>query len=793
MVDASETPPGQTAMTRRPRALKPKTAGRSRLTAHWRDTILGAIAQGAQELLRSGNAQQSTPRVLALIGRALSVERAHLLIVNSGPMESRMVVAHDLWTEPGVETPAFFRDGTGVPLGEIGLADWVPRLARGETVAGHASDFSPSARRFLERGGIKSTVVAPVFVDGVWWAMLAFDACRRARQWLPAEIDVIQILAELIGASVVRSRRLQTLADANRIIESSPTVLYRIAPTPPFPLTYVSRNIRQYGYEAEELLAEPLRWTGLIEPHDLGAAIERIQLLANGRSDRERLDFRLLRPDGSWVWFEGDSLAPRDAAGRIVAIEGILSDVTERRRAVETAARLAHTDSLTGLPNRAAFLERLQLALGRAHRTGDGFAVHYLDLDHFKDVNDTLGHSAGDQLLQAVAARLKHCIRDTDAVARFGGDEFAVLQEEASDPATVEAMAAKIGTALSVPFLLGGNQIHSSVSIGIVPYQPDLGGPEAMLMKADLALYRAKDEGRSRFRFHVAALDRQAQERMTIGHELRGAVERNEFELYYQPQVDLATNRIGGLEALLRWNHPARGFVLPSAFIPIAELNGTIVSLGRWVIAEACRQMRIWRDAGLLPPTVAINVSGSQFHLDNGLVGAIGGALRENGLTPEMLEVELTESVLMSSKQKHPATFDRLRQSGVRLAIDDFGTGFSSLDYLRTFHVARLKLAQQFIDEVIDNPDSAAIVRAAISLAKELGIDVIAEGVNNAEQRAFLLAAGCRCGQGDGLGRPLPAAQITDLLAKGISRPQTGSEVVRPSLAVNRGIRAAAG
>jgi len=758
---------GKAAETQQPVARDSLDRSLSLLAMHRRDTILEAIARSAQELLRSSDVTRSIPKVLELIGGATNVERVHMLVVDpEGPLEERHVVGHYVWAAADIHTPELFKEASNIKFTDVGLGAWLPRLARGEMVVGNTRDFGESERRFLELGGIQSTVAVPVFVDYNWWAVLAFDACRSERVWLPAETDTFKILAELVGAAVARSDRMKKLDDANQIIENSPTVLYRLGPKEPFPLIYLSQNIRQFGYDADTLLASPHLWLSLIESGDLKVVLNNMRMLSAGRIDHDMLDFRFRQSDGSLIWLAGEAAALRDEAGQLIALEGILTDVTERKRAVETAATLARTDFLTGLPNRAAFIERLQLAFARARRGSGAFAIHYLDLDHFKDVNDTLGHPAGDALLQAVAERLRDCVREIDLVARFGGDEFAILQEDVADVGNIEALAAKIGMVLSSIFVIEGNQVHSTASIGIVPYQADIEGPEAMLMKADLALYRAKDDGRNQYSFHVAELDERAQERMTIGRDLHGALERSEFELYYQPQVDLVSGQIVGLEALIRWNHPVRGMLTPSSFISIAESNGTIFAIGQWVIEEACRQMRQWRDQHVALPLMAVNVSASQFHFENSLDCVVRDALEKYRLAPGELEIELTESVLMVSTQKYGAAFERLRQIGVRIAIDDFGTGFSSLDYLRSFHVARLKLSSQFIDEIITKPDVAAIVRATIGLAKELGIDVIAEGVNSDEQRKFLIAAGCRSAQGYLLGYPMPANQVTALLLR---------------------------
>lgn len=730
-----------------------------------RDIILESIATSAKELLRSGDVLRSIPKVLESIGTATNVERAHLLVVDiASSLNEQRVVDHHVWSAPGVVTSGLFRDGRDLRFVDVGLATWLPRLARGETIAGFVRGFEEPVRKFFAAGGVKSTVAVPMFVDDVWWGMIAFDACRDEREWLPTEIDTLKILAELVGAALARSRRLQRLTDASRIIENSPTVLFRLSATAPHPLIFVSQNIRQYGYEADALLATPHRWLQLIEEGDLAAALALINSMVEGRTDRDRLELRLRRPDGRFVWFEGESTVLRDDSGHVFGIEGILTDITERKCASERFAALARTDALTGLANRVAFLERLRSAFARAERGNSAFAVLYLDLDHFKDVNDTLGHAGGDALLQAVARRLKDCVRESDATARFGGDEFAVLQEDVTDIFGIEALADKIGRTLSAPYAIMGNMIHITASVGVVPYSADVTDPDAMLVKADLALYRAKAEGRNQFRLYAPELDQKAQEEMLIGRDLHGAVERNEFELWYQPQVALASGQIVGLEALIRWNHPKRGFLPPDTFIPIAESNGTISAIGAWVVDEACRQAALWRRDGIMPATMAVNVSASQFRLAGAFDHVLKAALDAHAIRPGELEVELTETVLMETVQKHGDAFERLRGIGVRLAIDDFGTGFSSLDYLRSFRVARLKLASRFVDEIATNPDDAAIVRATIRLANELGIDVVAEGVSNVEQQSHLLAAGCTYAQGYYFGKPMPASRMGGLL-----------------------------
>ena len=432
---------------------------------------------------------------------------------------------------------------------------------------------------------------------------------------------------------------------------------------------------------------------------------------------------------------------------------------------------LAQTDLLTNLANRRAFIKRLSTAFPATARGAPPFAVLYLDIDDFKDVNDTLGHAMGDLLLQKIVERLQNAVRPGDLVARFGGDEFAIFLADATDPTTAGTLAARLGTILAVPFQINDHEVRITSSIGISTYTPEIAGPEAMMMQADLALYGAKGDGRDCYRFHSQDLDQQVHERVRIADELRGALENNELELHYQPQVELATGRIVGLEALIRWNHKTRGLLAPGYFIPIAERTGAIIPLGHWVFEEACRQQKLWHAEGIAPQVVSVNISGVQFKGASELETEIENSLKRWGISPGDLELELTESVLMEASLKHSHTLNRLRQLGTRIAIDDFGTGYSSLKYLTVYPVNRLKLAQEFVFRVTIDYRNAAVVRAAIRLAHELGLDVIAEGVETEAQMRFLVASGCEQAQGFYFSRPVPAKRATELLRVGRIEP----------------------
>ena len=475
---------------------------------------------------------------------------------------------------------------------------------------------------------------------------------------------------------------------------------------------------------------------------------------------------------------------------RLEFLTGSLERTTEDlRRESEKVAHLARHDAMTGLNNRASFTEQLSQAFAAAMRDGTPFAVMCLDIDRFKDVNDALGHGCGDLLLQAIAGRLAGVVREGDVVGRLGGDEFAVLAMNAADPKTISVLARRINQTLNEIYVLAGNRVHTSASIGISIFAATLNSPDEMMTQADLALYRSKQSGRNSFSFHSLELDAEARERAAISGDLHAALERNELELHYQPQVDIASGRITGLEALLRWNHPERGMILPAVFIPIAEVTGMILPLGRWALDEACRQFQRWNRAGLTLPLLAINFSAAQFKASPNLDDELEQIFASYGIDPGKIELELTESALMEATETSSRMIERLRSLGVGIAIDDFGTGYSSLAYLRSYRVSRLKIAQDFVRDIATHSGDAAIVRATIGLARELGIDVVAEGVETAAALRLIEAAGCRCVQGYYFSRPVPADMAGELLRRVVLGPQA-DVVAAPPLAP-AGIRVA--
>ena len=453
------------------------------------------------------------------------------------------------------------------------------------------------------------------------------------------------------------------------------------------------------------------------------------------------------------------------ADGRLLRASFI--DVTERKHAEEELKRLASHDLLTNLVNRGVFVEELNLAIARARHGIGKYAVLYLDLDHFKDINDTLGHPIGDLLLQAVAERIRGIIRETDIVARFGGDEFAVIGSEIGEPREAAIFAEKLLQAIGEPFVIQNNHVQSGASIGVAVFGRDAPDAETLLSHADVALYRAKAEGRGTYRFFTEAMDMEVRHRVSIAQQLREAIAASQLFLMYQPQVDVENGRIIGIEALVRWSHPSRGVLMPGSFIPIAEQTGLVVAVGHWVLQKACRQMAEWVKQGIGPPQLSVNVSGLQFRNAQELELDIATTLAACALAPNRLELELTESVLMEASLEHNDVLVRLRESGIHIAIDDFGNGYSSLDYLSRFPIDRIKIAQNFITDLPIKSRNAMIVKAATQLAHELGLLVVVEGVETTAELELIRSWGCRQVQGFYFSKPLSVADMTTILHAG--------------------------
>jgi diguanylate cyclase (GGDEF)-like protein/PAS domain S-box-containing protein len=452
-----------------------------------------------------------------------------------------------------------------------------------------------------------------------------------------------------------------------------------------------------------------------------------------------------------------------DETGRPRGAIGASLDITERKRAEEQIKSLAYHDALTGLPNRRLFQDRLSVAVAQAHRNSQRLAVLFLDLDRFKPVNDSLGHAAGDRLIQEVAERLRTCLREGDTVARLGGDEFTLLLPGVSQVVDAARVAEKVLDALRVPFLIEGRELSSTASIGISLYPEDGRDADTLVKSADAAMYRAKQQGRDNYQLCAPALNATALERLALESSLRHAVGQDELVLHYQPVLDIATGRVQAMEALLRWRHPELGLVPPGDFIPLAEMTGLVIAFSPWVLRTACAQARAWQDAGHADLAVAVNLSARQFqHPD--LPSQVKRALEESKLDAACLELEVSETSAMQAPESSTQTLRALKALGVRIAIDDFGTGSSSLSYLRRFPIDALKIDRSFTAEITPDPDDAAVANSVIALAHTLKLRVVAEGVETDDQLAFLSSRRCDQAQGFLFGSPRPAGDCAGLL-----------------------------
>jgi diguanylate cyclase (GGDEF)-like protein/PAS domain S-box-containing protein len=518
---------------------------------------------------------------------------------------------------------------------------------------------------------------------------------------------------------------------------------------------------RMLGYTADELRGKTFAM--VTHPDDLESNINLLQEVHDGLRTQYQMEKRYLRKDGEVIWGHlSVSLVPHTDAGQALMI-GMVEDITERKRSEETIRQMAYYDALTGLPNRLLFHDRLRQAIVRARRSQHCVALLFLDLDRFKIINDTLGHYTGDLLLEAVARRLTDCVRDGDTVARMGGDEFTITLPGIVGASDAIEVAQRILTQLTSAFTLGGQDLFVTVSIGISLFPDDGEDADTLLKHADTAMYRAKERSRNSYQFYDPAMNLLAFKQLELEQHLRRALERGEFQVFYQPRVHAMTGQINGLEALVRWNHPERGLITPGEFIPVAEDTGLIVPLGEWVLRMACAQNKAWQTAGLPTLRMAVNLSPRQFQQPD-LAERVAQVLAETGLEPQYLELEITESMTMVHAERTMLLLRTLKHMGVHLSMDDFGTGYSSLGYLKQFPIDTLKIDKSFVRDLTTDPNDAAIAEAVIALAHSLNLSVTAEGVETEAQLSFLKARRCDEVQGYLIGRPAPGETIEQLL-----------------------------
>jgi diguanylate cyclase (GGDEF)-like protein/PAS domain S-box-containing protein len=635
--------------------------------------------------------------------------------------------------------------------------------------SGSSASSSTTASASDRTDETEFAVSLPLKYDGEVFGVLtiheadfgAFDA---------EQIAMLEELADDIsyGVNSLRTRSAREKAERDlrateeklsSILDSIDNVVWSASDSGFIYLNSIAEKL--YGRPLEQFFENRHTWFEAIHPEDrehIRDAHHRLAMTGTFTGE-----YRIVRPDDSVRWVEERARAIRSSDGKLLRYDGIVIDISKRKEYEARIEYLADHDALTSLANRNLLADRITQAMAHARRSGDMLALLFLDLDRFKSVNDSFGHSLGDSLLLEVSGRLKHVVREGDTVARQGGDEFIILLTDVQRPQDVTAVAQKIFDAFSTPFHLQGHELFISTSIGATMFPDDGEDIQTLLRNADTAMYLAKEEHGNAFQFYSREMSERALERAELESALRRALDRNEFELFYQPKVDGMSGRIIGAEALIRWHHPVLGMVSPTRFIPMAEEIGLIVPIGDWVIHTACAQNKAWQDAGLRPISVSVNLSARQFNQE-GLVNSVAETLYSMGLDAKHLQLELTESMVMNSAELFITKLQELKDLGVQLSIDDFGTGYSSLSYLKRFPLHQLKIDQSFVRDIATDADDAAITSTVISLGHSLNLRVIAEGVETEEQVAFLREHQCDEMQGYFFSKPLPAHDFASLL-----------------------------
>ncbi len=716
---------------------------------------LGAVS--SSDALAAGEVEQVARLVTELAAGATGVARANAWLFNADETELTCI---DLFEADGR------RHSAGARLAESQFANEFRALKSARYVNADDPLTDPRTAGYVESYvkplGITSMLDVVVQVSGKHLGLLCLEHVGPAHRWSEDEIAFACQLADKIALALTNCERRVAEARYRATFEQSATGIVH-ASLEGMILSANRKFCRMLGYDEREVVGRGVDELTHAEDRSTTLAAARQLALHTEDSFVPEYEKRYVRKDGSALWVALSVCVVRDARGLPQYFIGLTTDITARKQAEEQLLRLAHHDALTDLPNRVLCFDRLSQAIAQASRKHWNAGVLFLDLDRFKVVNDTLGHTSGDAVLRLAAERLQGCVRAGDTVARVGGDEFVVVLAELTSPQHGAVVAKKIVDAMAQPLRYEGQEIYITTSIGIATYPGDGTDGDTLVKNADAAMLRAK-ESRNGYQFYTAEMNERAVEKLQLETDLRGALERREFFLHFQPKVSLPGGRVIGMEALLRWNRPGRGAVSPAQFVPILEDCGLIVPVGDWIVDAACAQIRAWRDAGLDAVPVAVNLAAKQFlHHDIGAV--IDGALARHGIPGSLLEIEITESDAMASPEQVSAVLSGLKQRGVTVAIDDFGTGYSSLGYLKRFPLDTLKLDRSFVTGLPDDGDDVSIALAVIGMAHSLGLKVVAEGVEKAEQRDFLSAHGCDEMQGYLFSRPVPAGECAKFLA----------------------------
>ncbi len=722
-----------------------------------RSAILDALISSDWLLHSSESWQKIAPDILGLLGAASRFSRVSLF--RSGISPAGRAVATNImrWSAPG--SPVFPKSLYTLDYETSGCERWCEQLKQGQPVFGMRPAFPKNELALLQKLGVQTIILIPVFAGEAWWGFLCVERCDQPCEISPQELGALMAAGRSFGVAIHREVSNARLKQAMIAFESaSEGILITDAEKRIIAINSGYSDIT--GYSEKEVLGTI---PNELNPEYLDAdRFESIRSMLE-EEGRWRGEVENVRKNGKtypeWVTIT----CVRDNEGQVVNYVCVLADISETKQVQQTLHEMVNRDALTGLPNRRLLNELTGHALRRAEREKNNLAILFIDLDRFKVINDTLGHQVGDKLLIEVSNRLSSVMRESDTVARLGGDEFLVMMDSLRDVEDASRVAKKIVSCLQSEFIIDGKEIYIGASVGISVYPNDGQDVNNLIKAADIAMYQVKSSGKNSYRFYSAEMSESAMERFNMELQLRRALERNQFEIVYQPQISLHTGLIVGAEALVRWQHPELGLVSPAKFIPLAEETGLVTQIGEWVLREASRQMSEWDSMGLGLKSISVNVSGVQVQRGN-FPDIVYGILVETGCDPALLELEITESIVMNNTENVINVFNRIKQTGVRLAIDDFGTGYSSLSYLKRLPLDKLKIDQSFVREITFDPDDRAIASAVIALARSLELKVIAEGVETQEQQDMLKNMGCDDAQGYLFGKPMSTEEFKKML-----------------------------
>jgi len=717
-----------------------------------RSAVLDALIS-CDWLLHSSESWQAVgPKVLEQLCLACRFGRATLLKNNvefiDQPIQAKQLFS---WSAHGLQLLG--QDFQQIDYENDGCSRWVGLLQNGQPIYGRVDDLPKKERLLLQNHGSQSVLIVPIFSGDQWWGVLLMERFDSLHKISSHELGALLAVGRSLGVAILRESSGKRLNQAKIAFDSATEGIMIMDENTK--IIAINRGFSDItGFSEEEVLGYSPKELQM-GPHTMWKTIS-----SEGKWRGEVSNTRKSgEPYQEWLTLT----MVRNPDGRPVNYVGVFADITEIKHSQERLNQLVNHDPLTGLPNRRLLNELLEHAIKQAEREQRQLGLLFIDLDRFKAINDTLGHDIGDKLLHEASQRIRNAMRESDVVSRLGGDEFVVVMDHLDNAEDAATVAQKIIHSLQIEFMIDAREIFIGASVGISMYPKDGTDVDGLIKAADMAMYQVKNGGKNNHAFYSADLSKDAVERFTMETQLRRALERGQFEIYYQPQVSLITGQIIAAEALIRWNHPELGLVSPAKFIPLAEETGLIVQIGEWVLRQAAKQAMQWAADGHPLQWISVNVSGVQI-LRSNFADTVFGILIETECTPSLLELEITESTVMHNTDYVTNIFYRIKQLGVRLAIDDFGTGYSSLSHLKRLPLDKIKIDQSFVRELPNNVDDAAITNAIYAMARSLGFEVIAEGVETTEQAEFLRNMGCEQAQGYLYSRPVNAETFTKLL-----------------------------